>query len=475
MGITYNSALASNSKLAFTNRARVTFTLTGETDGGLAFGGSFRADNAGAASTGTAGSVFISGDFGRLRMGDVDDAFGALFGDISGVGLQAGSGLFAINELSHSADGGAFSLGTATGAALGLVNGVVFDANPLSSPTLNAAPVFNSLWKLNAAGTSWTLKQADLEATLEKIAGLFGLDEDDFIADFYEAGWGADVDDLFEDGVFVLPGGTDFNFNGILAAEAFQNGVIGALGFDGIEDFIEEFGIVPANFFGGFGDGESDLFGWNIASSITAAPIAARVLYDYSIDGFSFAAGYSQTGPNQAGSVAAAYTFEGLTVSAGYGQARWRDGYKASITATGLDEDAPVLADGVSPNFKTVTVVSRTEDLKAKDFNIGVRYTMDGLTAAAVYQDKRFDIGGTRIDKHRTIGASLAYTMDAITVTAFGQQVRSDLATQNAHAYGIGAAYDLGGGASLRGGVINQREFTGSSFNVADFGVAFRF
>ena len=56
------------------SRARVTFTLSGETDTGLAFGGSFRADNAFGASLGNAGSVFIEGEFGRLSMGDVDSA-----------------------------------------------------------------------------------------------------------------------------------------------------------------------------------------------------------------------------------------------------------------------------------------------------------------------------------------------------------------------------------------------------------------
>ncbi|MEI2688029.1 MAG: porin [Cypionkella sp.] len=63
----------------FISRARVEFTLSGETDGGLAFGASFRADNARngfglSANNGTAGSVYISGAFGKLSMGDVDGA-----------------------------------------------------------------------------------------------------------------------------------------------------------------------------------------------------------------------------------------------------------------------------------------------------------------------------------------------------------------------------------------------------------------
>jgi outer membrane protein OmpU len=79
----------------FTSRARVKFTLSGETDGGLSFGASFRADNAGAASSGDAGEVFISGAFGKLTMGDIDGAAQQAVGNVDGVGL---TGLSDLNE-----------------------------------------------------------------------------------------------------------------------------------------------------------------------------------------------------------------------------------------------------------------------------------------------------------------------------------------------------------------------------------------
>ena len=92
MGVVYNSGPGNN--FMFSSRARVTFTLSGETDTGLAFGGSFRADNAGTngmpgngAVNGQAGSVFISGDFGRLTMGDTNGAAQFVVGNISGVGF----------------------------------------------------------------------------------------------------------------------------------------------------------------------------------------------------------------------------------------------------------------------------------------------------------------------------------------------------------------------------------------------------
>ena len=89
-------------EIGFTSRIRIAFTGSGETDGGLAFGGSIRADNSGGGNRGTDGSVFISGDFGRLSMGDVSGAPEWAVGDVSGVGL---TGLGAINEAIYLSNG----------------------------------------------------------------------------------------------------------------------------------------------------------------------------------------------------------------------------------------------------------------------------------------------------------------------------------------------------------------------------------
>jgi outer membrane protein OmpU len=81
--------------IQFTSRARVVFTMSGESDSGLSFGATFRADNAGLANSGDAGSVFISGAFGKLSMGDVDGAAQMATGHVAGVGL---TGLGDLNE-----------------------------------------------------------------------------------------------------------------------------------------------------------------------------------------------------------------------------------------------------------------------------------------------------------------------------------------------------------------------------------------
>ena len=110
-------SLYGSDEVGFTSRFRAIFTGSGETDGGLAFGGTIRADNAGGISfenldgdtevdsneifagggaAGVAGSVFISGDFGTLTMGDVAGAPEAAVGDVAFTSL---TGLGDYNEM----------------------------------------------------------------------------------------------------------------------------------------------------------------------------------------------------------------------------------------------------------------------------------------------------------------------------------------------------------------------------------------
>ena len=161
--------------LRFTSRIRISFSASGETDGGLTFGGSIRADNAGEFNlidgdgnelgdagfdidtasfdggggvNGADGSVFIEGAFGRLTMGDVDSAAENAVGDVSGVGL---TGLGDLNESTYIAgsdSGGAsepaalyeYSFGGFTGYA-----SVTNPGNPLTGDDADATP-----WSIGA-------------------------------------------------------------------------------------------------------------------------------------------------------------------------------------------------------------------------------------------------------------------------------------------------------------------------------------
>ena len=82
--------------IEFSSRVRISFTASGETDNGLTFGGSIRADNAGGGASGTGGSVNIAGAFGTVTFGDTDSAAKKAVGQAGGVGY---TGLGDLNEV----------------------------------------------------------------------------------------------------------------------------------------------------------------------------------------------------------------------------------------------------------------------------------------------------------------------------------------------------------------------------------------
>ena len=83
---------------SFSSRMRIKFSGSGTTDGGLSFGGSFRAADATGAKDGNSGSVYISGPFGKITMGDTGNAVDSLVSNVSAVGYGA-SGLDGAQEL----------------------------------------------------------------------------------------------------------------------------------------------------------------------------------------------------------------------------------------------------------------------------------------------------------------------------------------------------------------------------------------
>ena len=98
MGVTTNTATGD---AQFSSRFRVIFTASGETDGGLSFGASVRNDQIGTGGTANGDStVYISGAFGKMTMGDTGNASDALLGQVSGVGYTS---LGSMNELAFLA------------------------------------------------------------------------------------------------------------------------------------------------------------------------------------------------------------------------------------------------------------------------------------------------------------------------------------------------------------------------------------
>lgn len=120
MGVVHDGAT-----VQFSQRVRLRFTMSGETDDGLEFGATFRAHDAegaaqggafGASDDDKAGHVWISGAFGELKMGDVDSAAEEAFGNLSRIGF---TGLDDPHDIPYINGDGADTLDQGPGAAYG--------------------------------------------------------------------------------------------------------------------------------------------------------------------------------------------------------------------------------------------------------------------------------------------------------------------------------------------------------------------
>ena len=200
-------------------------------------------------------------------------------------------------------------------------------------------------------------------------------------------------------------------------------------------------------------------------STAGIAGIPARVLYEYSLGDFGVAASYSQTGANEAYSLAGAYTTGGLKLSTGIAKAKWDDAIKATITAYGIT--ATEAANG-RPIYAKASATT-AHDLEADDVNLGASYTIGDITLAGVAQRREFSINGAVVDQIDSHGLSVAHAANGLGATAFMMNTDSSV-TGATNVYGLGASYDLGGGASVNGGVVG-----GDVDTVYDVGLASTF
>ncbi len=132
LGLGYNinndGSLDGDEDLRAVSRVRFGVNMTGETDSGITFGATIRADNAVAGQGGAvgqrAGSVFVSGAWGTLTYGDTNGADEQWVGDVPG-NLSL-TGLGDLQETIFISNGGEF----------GNEEGNSFAANPLARPTI---------------------------------------------------------------------------------------------------------------------------------------------------------------------------------------------------------------------------------------------------------------------------------------------------------------------------------------------------
>jgi outer membrane protein OmpU len=127
-GLTLDEDGNATDDLRAVSRVRFGVNMTGETDSGITFGGTIRADNAVGGQGGTngqsAGSVFVSGSWGTLTMGDTNAADEQWVGDVPGDYSLTGLGNF--DETPFISNGGGF----------GNSDSIQFANNPFARPTI---------------------------------------------------------------------------------------------------------------------------------------------------------------------------------------------------------------------------------------------------------------------------------------------------------------------------------------------------
>jgi outer membrane protein OmpU len=132
------------------NRVRVSFAMSGETDSGMAFGASMRADGAGKAATsggGAHGSAHISGAFGKIKAGDLGGADKDAAGHIAGVGL---TGLGTNEEFTYQAGGHNLGYEFST-------NGITFGYSQNTAVQTGSNSAMGLKWSGDMGGTTVTV------------------------------------------------------------------------------------------------------------------------------------------------------------------------------------------------------------------------------------------------------------------------------------------------------------------------------
>lgn len=120
---------------------------------------------------------------------------------------------------------------------------------------------------------------------------------------------------------------------------------------------------------------------------------------------------------------------------------------------------------GASVNVSGVTLsAGYAEDGAVSQTAIGAGVDLAGVGLSAVYVDN---------ENHATVNAeyaaSASYSLADVTLTGFYREVENLAGANNTYT-GIGAEYDLGGGATFAGGIVDQ-----DGTNRMDFGLTFSF
>ncbi|NRP32012.1 MULTISPECIES: porin [unclassified Aliiroseovarius] len=151
--------------------------------------------------------------------------------------------------------------------------------------------------------------------------------------------------------------------------------------------------------------------------------------------------------------------------------------YKGTFGDFAVAASYNMSVDGTDPNAADAAnefSIAATYNMGDYDFGLGYDERGDVVTVKAGANVSGFDIDALASfgDNDATAyGLTASYTMGATTVTAAYSKAEDAAFTgDDGEAFGIGVAYDLGGGAKIKGGIAEVADVT-----VADLGITMSF
>ena len=176
-------------------------------------------------------------------------------------------------------------------------------------------------------------------------------------------------------------------------------------------------------------------------------------------------------GVKSGANVMVSYTFGDYNFAAAHdGDDNWGVSFDGSVNGftfgIAYEEANDIVVDEFDTFFGSIPYIFA--DVKSTWLNLG--YSFDAFTVGAFYVDMDIDVTEftgpttfvTSSESEEGYGLSASYTAGDLTVTG----VWADSSTADDAAYGIDAAYDLGSGLVLKGGVASVNDGTNADLGV---------
>ncbi len=213
--------------------------------------------------------------------------------------------------------------------------------------------------------------------------------------------------------------------------------------------------VTAADRQGGLADIGFDGIGIDNVAEALDGPNTHDARFDYTAGGLSFAVSAMVGGKGSYDTDSATTGLQAATKGSSYAIGA-KYSFGSSYVGVGLASDdlmagAPAIADG-----DTTSIYAGT--------------SMDAFSVNAMYSTFNSEVASQK-DK-TAYGVNVAYTTGASTIS-FGYSDNNNVGHKAA--YGVGASYDLGGGAAIKGGVGKVANGANKTKTVADLGVSFSF